>query len=255
MKLGFYGFGHLARAITSGLLYKDLCAVTDIFVLAKSEKTKEGARALGFSVCEDAASLFACSDLILLAVKPAVFRDLAPSLLKMDTEGKRVVSLMASVGLDELKTVFGCPLLRVMPTVAIETGKDIIGITDPEGFEDVKALFEGLGQVHVLSEPALDRLTVVASCGPGFAARVLDSYALACEDLGFSKEQAVAITSAVFSFAAARTGEDPFRTLEEQVATRGGVTEAGNLQIADRVKKAFDDAFCTALEKTAPKRD
>jgi pyrroline-5-carboxylate reductase len=255
MKIGFYGYGHLARAVAAGLLKKELSLPEEIFVLAKSEKTLDRAKAEGFTPCKDATELLSFSDLIVLAIKPATFRELSPTLSKMNFEGKRVVSLMASIGLEQLKESFSCPVLRVMPTVAIEQGNDIIGITDPQGFEDVKALFEGLGSVHVLEERQLDRLTVTASCGPGFAAKVLDSYACSCEKLGFSKEEALAITAAVFSFASSRKGEDPFKSLEAQVATKGGVTEAGNLAMGDTLENAFDLAFQTALEKAAPKKD
>ena len=206
MKLGFYGFGHLAGAVTEGLLQKELCTPQDIFVLAKSEQTKASAKSKGFTVCTDGRDLASRCDLLILAVKPAVFKELAPTLAETDMTGKRVVSLMASIGLAQLKETFSCPVLRVMPTIAIKTGEDIIGMTDPACFSDVKALFEKLGTVHLLDEEHLDRLTVTASCGPGFAAKILGDYALSCQKLGFSKEQANAITAAIFSFAAITMG-------------------------------------------------
>lgn len=254
MKIGFYGFGHLAKAVASGLLTKELCAPADLFILAKSEQTKEDAKNNGFHVSPDGETLFKSCDIVFLAIKPAVFKELKASFSKTAIGNTKIVSLMASIGLCELQETFGQPVLRVMPTIAIKEGHDIIGMTDPTGFEEVAALFEKLGKVHLLDEQRLDSLTVAASCGPGFAAKVLESYAASCMKLGFSKEQALSITAAIFSFAASRQGEDPFKTLKEQVATKGGVTEAGNLAMGNTLEEAFDFAFTTALKKASPKK-
>ncbi len=252
MKIGFYGLGHMASALVEGFLKKELCTPTEISILAKSDETKVRARAQGFFVCDSAQELFERTDAVILALKPAVFKELRPAMSALDTEGKRVISIMASVSLKELQETFSCPVLRVMPTVAVATGHDIIGMTVPNEFEDFKFLFEKLGIVHILDEEHLDRLTVAASCGPGFAAKVLKSYEQACIKLGFNKEQAVAITAAVFSFAARAQGADPFATLQRQVATPGGVTETGNAAMGSAVEDAFDAAFKAALQKARP---
>ena len=254
MKIGFYGFGHMATALVTGLLKVGGLCPEECTVLAKSEQTKKKARDMGFAVAESKEELFLQSELIVLALKPSVFRALSTELKALDTKENRVVSLMASVGLDELKGVFSCPVWRIMPTVASSTGRDIVGATAPAGFEDLLSRLERLGQVQILEEDGLDALTVAASCGPGFAAKMLYSYQRACQELGFSKEQAVAITSAVFSFASSMEGEDPFVTLEEQVATKGGVTEAGNDAMGQDIKNALDRAFDTALKKTRPQK-
>ena len=252
MKIGFYGLGHMASALVEGFLKKELCTPAQISILAKSDETKERARAQGFFVCDSAQELFDRTDAVILALKPAVFKDLRPAMGALDTKGTKIISIMASISLAELQETFSCPVLRVMPTVAVATGHDIIGMTDPTGFEDCKLLFEKLGSVHILDEEHLDRLTVAASCGPGFAAKVLQSYEQACIKLGFDKEQAVAITAAVFSFAANAKGDDPFAILRRQVATPGGVTEAGNAAMGSAVEDAFDAAFQKALQKARP---
>ena len=230
MKIGFYGFGHMATALVTGLLKVGGLCPEECTVLAKSEQTKKKARDMGFAVAESKEELFLQSELIILALKPSVFRALSTELKALDTKENRVVSLMASVGLDELKDVFSCPVWRIMPTVASSTGRDIVGATAPTGFEDLISRLERLGQVQILEEDGLDALTVAASCGP------------------------VAITSAVFSFASSMEGEDPFVTLEEQVATKGGVTEAGNDAMGQDIKNALDRAFDTALKKTRPQK-
>ncbi len=250
MKLGFLGYGNLARALCRGFVSQGALSPADIAVCAKSEATLSLARGEGFSTASTAAHLFSVCDIVFIAVKPRVFREMASELSAIDTRSKRAVSVMAAVHLDEILSVLRCPILRLMPTLAAADGCDIMGYTASEdAFADLLPLLSHLGEALSLDEDMLDRLTVAASCGLGFAANILDAYSRECEKYGFSSEQSRAITGRMFGYAAS-SGD--FAALRTRVATRGGVTEAGNNAMNAPLSEALSAAFCVAGELAAP---
>lgn len=265
MKLGFLGYGNLARALTQGLCRPGgALEPHEVTVTARSEATLETARAAGHVVCRTAGELFAACDTVVLAVKPYIFRELASELRGYITPTHRVISVMCAVHLDELRAALGCPVLRVMPTLAAADACDILGYSDATQFPDIVPLLRTLGDALPLDENMLDRLTVAASCGLGFAAHILETYKRECMALGFNDGQSDAIVRRMFAYAAdadrgpsaadGDAGEDGFTALERRVATRGGATEAGNLAMDTELRRALAAAFAAAGDRAIPKK-
>lgn len=260
MKIGFLGYGNLARAIDRGLISKNLLPAGNICVCAKTEATLTNARAKGHMTCHTAEELFEICDIVLIAVKPKVFFEISHELESVDTTGKRVVSLMAAVHIDVIEKVMRCPVLRIMPSLASANAVDVIGYTVGEStaplFEDFLTLITGLGEVVGLEEDMLDRLTVASSCGLGFAAHILDVYKDKCINYGFSPEQSEMITRRMFSYAAdsGKESGESFAELRSRVATKGGATEAGNQAMDKPLREAVDAAFNAAGERAIPKK-
>ena len=252
MKLGFLGYGNLARALARGVCGQGVLPAENIYICAKTEQTLAYARNLGHGTLGSAEQLFAECDVVVLAIKPKIFREMSAELSGIDTCGKKVISVMAAVKLDELTAVMRCPVMRVMPTLAAADGLDIMGYSCCGDFEDIIPALSKLGDALCLEEDMLERLTVAASCGLGFAAHILEAYKRQCQEFGFDAEQAQAITRRMFTYAA--QSENGFDALESRVATRGGVTEAGNLAMDARLRGALDAAFYTAGEKVGIKK-
>lgn len=249
MKIGFFGFGNLARALAGGMVKGGAVPAENIFVCDMSDAAQTEARARGHNIAKSVSELFANCDAVAMTIKPKIFRALSDELCALDTANKLVFSPMAAVRIDELKTVFSCPVMRIMPTIASTDCRDILGYaTDGRGdFTPIIKLLETLGTAMELDENSLDRLTVTASCGLGFAAHIMETYRVRCTEQGFSDEEAAKITAAMFSYAAEfGTKEGGFAGLESRVATKGGVTEAGNLAMHDRLYEAIGKAFSAA---------
>lgn len=251
MKLGFLGYGNLARALARGVCTRGILPPEDVYICARTEATLSYARSLRHGTCPDAAALFETCDVVVLAIKPKVFREMSYELSHIDTAGKQVISVMAAVKLEELAAVMRCPVMRVMPTLAAADGKDIMGYSTHDDFDNIVPALGKLGKVLALDEDMLERLTVAASCGLGFAAHVLDSYKKQCVSIGFDPEQAEAITRGMFGYAAQNS--ESFDALESRVATKGGVTEAGNNAMDAQLCAAFGAAFSVAGERVGIK--
>lgn len=240
MKLGYLGFGNLARALDCGIMSRGLMSPENIYVCVKSENSRDHAEKLGHTSVS-ASELFAVCDTVVLAVKPSVFREMKATLSLLDVSGKRVVSALCGVGYDELKTVFHCPVMRIMPSIASEGGNDIIGYCGDGGFDDFLSVLGGIGVLRKTEEENLGRFTVAASCGIGFAAHIMQAYRDECITLGFSPEDAETITRCIFSFASG--AKDDFSSLEARVATKGGATAAGISKMDEGIRTSLRSAF------------
>ena len=247
MKLGFLGYGNLAMAIDAGIAKLGIIPAGDIFVCDSADTAGARARAAGHPVCGSAAELFYACDVVVILIKPKVFREIKAEFAALDTRGKRVVSCMAAVHTDELKGVFGCPVMRVRPTLASAGAADIIGHTPSREFGDLLSVLGQLGDLLCLDEKQLDCLTVAASCGLGFAARIMEVYAGECEKIGFKPGRLRRHPQHIHM--------PPVATCHWQaVATKGGVTEAG-LNAWTRPARGAVCHLAAALEKAVPPKN
>lgn len=176
---------------------------------------------------------------------------MSADLKNIDVRGKRVISVMAAVAESEIASVFSCPVMRVMPTIAITDARDIIGYYTKGGFDDIIQGLKTLGDAVSLDEDSLDRLTVASSCGLGFAAHMMQIYKDECKKFGFSDADSVLIVKRIFAYAA-DCGD--FDALEKLVATKGGATEAGISAMDEDQKKAISEAFDKSAERAVPKK-
>jgi pyrroline-5-carboxylate reductase len=244
----------LKYSMGAGISKAGLLPAKDIYIFDKYEPTLAEARAKGHGTVTEIKELFAVCDVVAFLIKPKIFRELKPELMQLDTRGKRIITPMAAVHTDEVREVFSCPVLRLMPTLAVSEASDIIGYcsSDIRAFDDILEGLSRLGTtVSLDDDDMLDRLTVVASCGLGFAAHIMEVYKNECIKFGFSEEQSEAIARRIFSFSAYTAS---FSDLERRVATKGGATEAGILAMDADLKKSISAAFTGAAERAVPKK-
>ena len=245
MKIGVIGFGNLAKALLTGILKSGKITENDITVTAKSHESLCKASFCGYNATDSVPAIFSC-DVVILAVKPAVFKTLIP-LIPTNFVGK-IVSTMACFSLLELKNVFkNNAVIRIMPSLLSNGGNDLISVCgDVESFTNFMPILNGAGKVVVSSEEKFNAYLVALSCGVGFSAYITESYKKAILNLGFTSSEANEITATLFSNVAS---ESDRVALYNKVATKGGVTELGlnefendnlNEVIKNAVLKSYD---------------
>ena len=247
MKFGIIGFGNLGRALASGLL-KSGCAVAgDIFICDKSPEARAVAESglFGASANEDVNAVITASDVIFLTVKSYVFEELSVIIDKRGLTGKTIVSFMAGVTFEQIYSRLGnVSLVRAMPSLAIAACDGVIGYTKAPS--DISDIFNKLGFAFETEPDNIEKVMAFSSCGLGFAAYLIDAFAAAGGDMGFSPETSANIAAITFKNAVDRGS---FRETVSAVATSGGATEQGILHmdgcgvydiVANAVRKAYE---------------
>ena len=231
MKIGIIGFGHLGRALAKGLLSAGICAAADIAVCeATADLARAATSEYGVYASAQVGEVMAHSEYLFLTVKKPALQALAPQMCAVGLNDRLIVSFMAGVPLAFLTHLLpNATIVRGMPTISIADAQGVIGYT-PTADPTLAALFAALGYAFEVPEADIEKVTVMVSCGVGFAAYVLDAFASAGESLNMERGFSETLISRAFADAM-RMGN--YRELTAAVATKGGVTEQGILTFAE----------------------
>lgn len=169
---------------------------------------------------------------IVLAVKPARWREAAAGLAGRIPRQAVIVSVMAGVRADALSAGFGAhPVARVMPTTAVSAARGVATVWshDDDARQAAVALFAPIAELlQVDREDLIDVATAVSGSGAAYVYAFVRSMARAGEAAGLTPEQARILALATASGALTRlqAGEGADALIAE-VASPGGTTQAG----------------------------
>jgi pyrroline-5-carboxylate reductase len=253
MIIGFAGAGNMAAAIAQGWASPEGGPERMLFCDAGSGRAAKLASKVGGEALDSLAELALRSDAVVLAMKPGAL-DTVAELLGGDA--KAIVSVLGATPVARLREVFpGVPVVRIMPTVAVEVGSGVIchapiepgdGATGSHLLE----LVDELGHLVEVPDDLMDAATAVMGCTPAYLAVVVQNLAEEGAADGLEEEQAYDLV--IESFAGTidlLRRYDPI-TVRTAVASPGGSTEAGLEALADAgVADAFKAAVRASLER------
>lgn len=192
---------------------------------------------------------------LVIAVKPAVWRDAVAPLLETLPLGAVVVSVMAGVRAVDLAAALPRrSIARVMPTTAVAQGQGVAAIwsIDDDARALAHALFDPMADTVNLDEEALiDAATAVAGSAPAFFYALAQSLADAGVEAGLTLDAAERLTRGALR--SAGSGAETGASLDEliaRIASPGGTTRAG----LDALKAADLDGAGRAAVRAAVNR-
>ncbi|MFG2290442.1 NAD(P)-binding domain-containing protein [Streptomyces sp. NPDC048595] len=155
-RIGIIGVGEIGRAVVDGLC-DGVEQPPEIHLSPRGTRASAelSQRYPNVQVCADNQDVVNRSDIVLIAVRP---QDRSEALAGLRVDGDRVVvSLMAGIGIGELRQTLGtdAPLVRAIPLPAVRERRSVT-VTCPS-HPAVDALFDGLGgALPVADEAALN---------------------------------------------------------------------------------------------------
>lgn len=269
--IAMLGAGSMGRAILSGLLAPGV-QVAGIRVTNRSEaKAAElagtpGVTAYATETQADANRLAVDgAEVVLVAVKPAMVRDLLAEIGDSLAPGTVVVSVAAGVTAATMEALLpdSVSVVRAMPNTPAVVGQAVTGVsagsrTDPSDLDVVRALFETVGEVVEVPESQLDALSTISGSGPAYVFLLIEALTAAAVQKGFTPEQAATLVNRTFLGASqllVSSGEDPAE-LRRRVTSPNGTTERAIAVLADAdlpalFARATDAALARARELAA----
>jgi pyrroline-5-carboxylate reductase len=208
------GHGRLGSALAEG--WRLTGAATDLTVLTRADPP----------VCPPATRV------LVIAVKPGVWRDaLAPLVASLPAYAV-ILSVMAGVRAADLAVALpGRPVVRVMPTTAVAQGRGVAAVwsADPAARNLAHALFDPVADtVDLADEAQIDAATAVAGSAPAFFYALAGALAEAGIVAGLSPDAAVRLArGALRSAGAGADSDQPLEALIARIASPGGTTRAG----------------------------
>ncbi len=248
------GIAIIGAGNVGGALYRCLRGVfrEDAIILcdtAQGQLAKSGAS----QATRDADAAVLRADVVIVAVKPQSFADLARS-LTVPLGDKLVVTVMAGVSLAGVaESLRAGSVVRAMPNLGAQIGRGVTAwiaapaCTKPQ-VELARRIFGAAGaEIEVDDESLLDAFTALGGSGPAYFFHLTELLAENAVAMGFNAGQARLLAQEVLS-ASARLLELGDRSPGEwrtAVTTPGGTTEAALRAFRER---GLAEVFRAGLE-------
>ena len=240
-KLGFIGGGNMAEAIIRGLLSASFIEAKNIFVSEPSKSKRDTLHAeYKIKVTADNLELVKKCEIIILAVKPQILKDVLHDIRSLVDRDKLIISVAAGVPISIIDGVLSgkenkkFSVVRTMPNTpalvqegvtAIASGKHV----SKTAMKIAHRIFEAVGRTVDVEEDHLDAVTGVSGSGPAYIFMILEALSDAGVKMGLSREvsNALTIQTVLGSAKLAReSGKHPGE-LKDMVTSPAGTTIAG----------------------------
>ena len=247
-RIAFIGGGMMAEAILKGMLHADIAEPALITVSDPSAARREYLEeTYKVNTVSDNVEAVKTAGFVILAVKPqvadaAITKEVAAAIPQTAT----VLSIMGSVNLAKLHALVpGHAVIRVMPNTPLAVGAGMTAIApDANVGEDMleaaKAIFGSCGEIEIISESAIEAITAISGCGPGYVFMMIDALADAGVKAGLPRAMAIKLAAQTFAGSGRmvlETGLHP-AVLRDQVTSPGGTTIAGIYALENRGVRA-----------------
>lgn len=201
------------------------------------------------------------ADVLVLAIKPQMFAEIAPSARRFIGPKTIVLSVMAGVTIASISRALETDrVIRAMPNTPGQIGKGVTAYVassacPPAQRELAEQLLDPLGYVEQIpSERLMDVVTAVSGSGPAYVFLLAEVLAAAAEAEGLDREIASRLARQTVAGAGAlmlETGESA-TTLRKQVTSPGGTTQAALdvLQSADGLGPVMRRAVSAAAQRS-----
>lgn len=260
-KIAFVGGGAMAEAIIKGILQAKLAEEKEIMVSDPFEQRLEYLqKQYGVNITTENVEAVKNAKIVILAVKPQMAENaITGEVAQQTAKEAAVVSIMGSVDLEKLHSLIpDRAIIRVMPNTPLAVGAGMTAIApdqnaSKEMIETAKAIFESCGEVVEVQESAMEAITAVSGCGPGYVFMLIDALADAGVNAGLPRNLAIKLAAQTFAGAgkmAVETGLHPAQ-LRDQVTSPGGTTIAGLHALETHgVRGAMYDAVMAVLARS-----
>ncbi len=240
-KLGFIGGGNMAGAMIKGLVSASFIEAKNIFVSEPSESKRDALHAeYKIKVTADNRELAKKSDILVLAVKPQILKEVLRDISSLVDHDKLVISVAAGFPISIIDGALQgnkkkkLSVVRTMPNTPALVQEGVTAIASGEHVTkaDVKIahrIFEAVGRTVDVEEDHLDAVTGLSGSGPAYIFMLIEALSDAGVKVGLSREVANTLTiqTVLGSAKLAQESEKHPGELKDMVASPGGTTIAG----------------------------
>ena len=259
LSIGVVGAGKMGQAMIGGLLARGVPRRAIRAAEASGRTRAEVSRRFRIRVTSDGAAVARGADVVILAVKPQqvveALRQIGPALRSRQL----VVSIAAGLTTRWLeRRLPAVPVVRVMPNLPATVSCGFSAIAPGRRATArhraiAHALFSAVGEAVELPERAFDAVTAVSGSGPAYVFLLVQMWEEAARSLGLPAAVAGRAIRATLagSTRLLRASGEPADVLVQQVASKGGTTEAALKVLAKRrVSAAFAEALRAAARRS-----
>jgi len=261
MVVGFIGLGNMAKAMINGILVKGLYAPEEIMGSAQSKQTCDMVRReFEIEATTDNIKVASEADILILAIKPQMFKEVVPTISGIIKDNAIVVSIAAGKTLNNLSELLGKDkkIVRLMPNTPAMVGAGITAVcpnekVTKEDLSKVLRICDSFGMSEIIPESMMDAFCAMAGSSPAYLFMYLEALADAGVKAGIPRDKAYKF-AAMSAFGSAKLMLDTKKhpgELKDMVCSPAGTTiEAVQVLEEAGFRAAIMDAVEACVEKS-----
>ncbi|MEC4116466.1 pyrroline-5-carboxylate reductase [Myroides phaeus] len=235
MKIAIIGMGNMGSTFANGFINSRFILPEDVLIYTRSQRVANDSRnihQLSYRYVLD--SELSNRDIVIIAVKPQDFNQLALNLKPFLKPEQIVVSVMAGISIEGIKEKLGITkVVRSMPNLPTQIGKGMTVFTASEELDRkelfiIQNLINTTGKsVYVAEENKIDAATAVSGSGPAYVFYFMQAMIQSALDFGFELSQAELLVKQTISGALGLYESNSLSTQDwiAKVSSKGGTTE------------------------------
>ena len=257
--LAFIGGGNMATSLIGGLLEKGFPANN----ITASDPLKENRDRLSqqFSInCTDDNDKAALADIIVLAIKPQIMKQVAQAIQPALAHKPLIISIAAGISMSSLEGWLGqhTPIVRCMPNTPALVQTGAAGLFANAWVNDAQRTQAGeiLDAVGIScwleNEDEIDAVTAVSGSGPAYFFLIMEAMEKAGIELGLSPEisRRLTLQTALGAAKMALESDVDSAELRRRVTSPGGTTQrAIETFVVGDLTGLFSKAMSGAVER------
>lgn len=254
-RVGFIGAGRMATALAKGFLGQKAVTQENLLACDVWEPSRIAfTEVTGVACAAESKTVIEQSDVLFLAVKPQVVKDVCSEIAQHAKADQLVVSIAAGVTLTQLGKYLGNhrQLIRIMPNTPCLVGAGAAGMAAAGSVcqadrDFIRTLLETVGICLEVPEKLMDAVTGLSGSGPAYIFQLIEAMSDAGVMTGLPRETATKLAAQTVLGSARmvlETGQHP-GALKDAVTSPGGTTIAG---IAALERGGFRAAMIDAVE-------
>ena len=258
-KICFIGAGNMATSLIGGLIAKREGAAGIVACDIDAEKLQSLRDRFDINVSQDNLASAADADIVMLAVKPQVMREVCTALRELPGNPAQLfISVAAGVPSSAIEDWLGGEraIVRCMPNTPALLQLGASGLAaNPRVSAAQKAtageIMQAVGiEIWVDNESDLDAVTAISGSGPAYFFYFIELLEDAGVKLGLPRESAARLARQTALGAASMALDEDVVRLREQVTSRKGTTEQAILSFQqDRLDRLVDNATAAAQRR------
>ncbi|QEP41995.1 pyrroline-5-carboxylate reductase [Ectothiorhodospiraceae bacterium BW-2] len=233
--IGFIGGGNMAISLIGGLIADGMVAERLLVAEPDSARRAEITRRFGVHTTDNNLELANQCEVVVLAVKPQLMREVCKALAEELTAQPLFVSIAAGVRMADIERWLGGEraLVRSMPNTPalIQTGATALvanRLVSETQRESAESVLRAVGLTLWLEqEQQLDIVTALSGSGPAYFFYIIELLQKSAEALGLAPKVArlLALQTAFGASKMALESEEGCDILRQRVTSPGGTTE------------------------------
>ncbi|VVC01579.1 Pyrroline-5-carboxylate reductase [uncultured archaeon] len=234
-KIAVVGAGKMGTVIAEGIIKNSVAHANDLAITGRGKK--EGIRkleSLGARACGSNIQAVKDADVVLLCIKKEDMGSLLSD-LEGHLGGRTAIYIAAGVStayVEERAAYAG--VIAAMPNIGMKINYSHTALCAGKSASELdrkraEGIFSSMGSAEWIDEAKRTLFTAACACTPAISANEIRHLASAFESQGISREDAIRWVAKGFAAAALllNGSEMGAEEIESQVATKGGLTEAG----------------------------